>query len=276
MQEFSRVLLARASRCVFSDDLVYEIYRRQPPPDSTLEALIGAAFRLTSINLLFTSDVMADVGVLVAPDQRLGLTDFADALFQGGDASSASRTTPGTSSTPTIASARRTSASSSWSQQQQPARDRRLSAGRPSKIGLMHNADDILLSAERSRLPAGRVRRTGADLSEGRPFRQHGRTATTSPTCIDFFSDRGSSLSDRGAPRRPAACSLGSLLGGCAGTPPLPPEIAAQPELAEVAQRALGARRLRSARAASTGRSTTSMPGSTATSSCRSCAPTSS
>ena len=36
------VLRAEPSRSLFSDELVYEIYRRQPPPDSTLEALIGA------------------------------------------------------------------------------------------------------------------------------------------------------------------------------------------------------------------------------------------
>jgi hypothetical protein len=65
-----------------SEDLVYQIYKRRPPPDSTLEALIGAAFRLTSMNLMFTSDVMAHVGVLVAPDRRLGVTDSLTPYFK--------------------------------------------------------------------------------------------------------------------------------------------------------------------------------------------------
>jgi hypothetical protein len=67
---------------VFGDELVYELYKRQPPPDSTLEALIGIAFRLTSTNLLFTSDVMADLGVLVARQHRLRLTDSLTPYFK--------------------------------------------------------------------------------------------------------------------------------------------------------------------------------------------------
>ena len=74
MQEFSE-FYSPAQPMVFSDDLVYEIYKLRAPPDSTLEALIGAAYRLASINALFTSDVMTHVGVLVAPDRRLGITD---------------------------------------------------------------------------------------------------------------------------------------------------------------------------------------------------------
>jgi hypothetical protein len=63
-----------AQPMTFGSELLYEIYQRRPPADATLEALIGAAFRLTSMSLLFTSDVMAQVGVLVAPDQTPGIT----------------------------------------------------------------------------------------------------------------------------------------------------------------------------------------------------------
>jgi hypothetical protein len=68
----------------FSSELLYEIYRRRPIPDSSLEALIGAAFRLTSMNLVFTSDVMADGGILVAPDQTPGITTSLTPYFKAG------------------------------------------------------------------------------------------------------------------------------------------------------------------------------------------------
>jgi hypothetical protein len=71
-----------AQPMVFGSELLYEIYQRRPPPDATLEALIGAAFRLTSMSLLFTSDVMAHAGVLVAPDQTPGITTSLTPYFK--------------------------------------------------------------------------------------------------------------------------------------------------------------------------------------------------
>ena len=71
-----------AEPMTFGSELLYEIYQRRPPADATLEALIGAAFRLTSMSLLFTSDVMAQVGVLVAPDQTPGITTSLTPYFK--------------------------------------------------------------------------------------------------------------------------------------------------------------------------------------------------
>ena len=67
---------------MLNDDLVYQLYLRRPPPDSTLEALIGAAFRLSSIDLLFASDVLTDSGLLVAPDHELSITDLLTPYFK--------------------------------------------------------------------------------------------------------------------------------------------------------------------------------------------------
>jgi hypothetical protein len=67
---------------LLSEDLLYNLYRHRAPRDSTLEALIGAVFRLTSMNLIFTSDVMAGVGVLVAPGRRMRLTDSYTPYFK--------------------------------------------------------------------------------------------------------------------------------------------------------------------------------------------------
>jgi len=81
MRVFSEFYSA-TDQFVFSDDLVYQLYRRAPPPDRTLEALIGAAFRLTSINLLFTTDVLTDAGLLVAPGRELSVTDSLTPYFK--------------------------------------------------------------------------------------------------------------------------------------------------------------------------------------------------
>jgi Alpha/beta hydrolase family len=142
MQEFSE-FYSPAQPMLLSDDLVYEIYKRRPPPDSTLEALIGAAYRLASMNALFTSDVTAHVGVLVAPDRRLRITDsltpYLKASTQLSFEDYARRVlypyyreiTPGISFDELVA------------QDGLRAIDRYLKT--TPKIGLMHNADDILL-----------------------------------------------------------------------------------------------------------------------------------
>jgi hypothetical protein len=71
-----------SDQLVLNDDLVYQLYRRRPPPDSTLEALIGAAFRLSSVDLVFASDVLTDSGLVVAPGQELSVTDSLTPYFK--------------------------------------------------------------------------------------------------------------------------------------------------------------------------------------------------
>ena len=150
MQEFSE-FYSPAQPMVFSDDLVYEIYSCRPPPDSTLEALIGAAYRLASINALFTSDVMTHVGVLVAPDRRLGITNSLTPYFKAATQLSFRGLCAVASSIPTTA--RR---SPDVTFEQLVERDSLRTLGgylrNTPKIGLMHNADDFLLSAGRSRV----------------------------------------------------------------------------------------------------------------------------
>jgi hypothetical protein len=135
-----------AEPVLLSDELVYDIYRQQPLPDSTLEALIGAAFRLTSMNLIFTSDVMAHVGVLVPPDRRLGVTDSLTPYFKAAMELSfedyARRVIypyyvevyPGTSFDQLV--------------ERENLRSIANFLRNTPKIGLMHNADDILVSAD--------------------------------------------------------------------------------------------------------------------------------
>lgn len=81
MAAFSE-LYRPSEEVLFSSDLLYEIYKRRPPTERTLEALIGAAFRLVSINLLFTSDAMARAGALVAPGRELTATTSLTPYFK--------------------------------------------------------------------------------------------------------------------------------------------------------------------------------------------------
>jgi Alpha/beta hydrolase family len=130
----------------FSSELLYEIYRRRPVPDATLEALIGAAFRLTSISLVFTSDVMAHVGVLVAPDRTPGITTSLTPYFKAATQLSFQDY------------ARRvlypyyleTSADITFDQlvERESLRTIGNFLRTTPKIGLMHNADDFTLSRD--------------------------------------------------------------------------------------------------------------------------------
>ncbi|HEX5078829.1 MAG TPA: hypothetical protein VFV80_06715 [Geminicoccaceae bacterium] len=63
-----------------SDYLLYNLYTKLEPSDEELAALIGVAFRFTSANLVFTSDVMTNSGLIVPKNLVLGpassLTDY--------------------------------------------------------------------------------------------------------------------------------------------------------------------------------------------------------
>jgi hypothetical protein len=64
----------------FAGDFLYRTYRLLALPARDLEKLVGLAFRLSAANLLFTSDVVANTGVLVPAGTRLtatsSLTEF--------------------------------------------------------------------------------------------------------------------------------------------------------------------------------------------------------
>jgi hypothetical protein len=187
MQEFSG-FYSPAEPMLLSDDLVYEIYKRRPPPDSTLEALIGAAYRLASINVLFTSDVMAHVGVLVAPDRRLGITDsltpYLKAATQLSFEDYAHR----------VLYPYYRESSPGVTFDQLVAQDNLRAIGdylrKASKIGLMHNADDILLDADDLKF----LENTFGERARIYPRGGHcGNLAYKDNIAylIEFFTDRG-------------------------------------------------------------------------------------
>ena len=186
MQVFSE-FYSPAEPVLLSDDLVYDIYRRRPPPDSTLEALIGAAFRLTSMNLNFTSDVMAHVGVLVAPDRRLGITDSLTPYFKAAMQFSFEDYARRVLYPYYVEASPNTTFEQLVEQESLRAIDSFLRD--TPKISLMHNADDILIDADDLRF----LEAVFGDRARIYPTGGHcGNLAYKDNIAylIDFFSDR--------------------------------------------------------------------------------------
>jgi pimeloyl-ACP methyl ester carboxylesterase len=65
-----------------SDYLLYNLYTRLEPSDTELAALIGLAFRFTSANLVFTSDVVTDSGLIVPKNLQLGPASSLTEYFE--------------------------------------------------------------------------------------------------------------------------------------------------------------------------------------------------
>ncbi len=60
----------------FNDNFLYEVYQyRKPKNDEPMEALIGISFRISSENMVFTSDVMTHAGYVVPKGLELGRYD---------------------------------------------------------------------------------------------------------------------------------------------------------------------------------------------------------
>jgi pimeloyl-ACP methyl ester carboxylesterase len=63
---------------------VYRAYSTLEPPESELELLIGLAFRLTSNDMAFTSDVMTNAAYVVPKNARLtATTSLTDVMLEG-------------------------------------------------------------------------------------------------------------------------------------------------------------------------------------------------
>jgi pimeloyl-ACP methyl ester carboxylesterase len=128
----------------FTQDLLYTIYKRREPQDESLAAAIGLVFRVTSADMIFTTDVMTKSGYITPPSPPLTRTDsltpyaevalrtsfddYIDDLFLP----FFQRREPGVSRDDLIY---RTS-----------LRSIEGYLARTKKIGLMHNEDDITLA----------------------------------------------------------------------------------------------------------------------------------
>jgi hypothetical protein len=58
----------------FNEDFLYRVYKKKIPTEAALESLIGFSFRISSSNMIFTSDVMNGYGLLVPPGTQLKQT----------------------------------------------------------------------------------------------------------------------------------------------------------------------------------------------------------
>jgi hypothetical protein len=58
----------------FNEDFLYRIYKKRIPSEAKLESLIGFSFRISSSNMIFTSDVMSQYGLIVPTGTELGQT----------------------------------------------------------------------------------------------------------------------------------------------------------------------------------------------------------
>ena len=59
----------------FNNEFLYEIYKRRDPPDDRMAALIGMSFRISSMNMLFTTDVMTNAGYIIPGNLPLSSYD---------------------------------------------------------------------------------------------------------------------------------------------------------------------------------------------------------
>jgi predicted alpha/beta-fold hydrolase len=60
----------------FNDEFLYTVYKRRPPKsDEPLAALIGTSFRMSSANMVFTSDLMTNAGYIVPKNRVLSRSD---------------------------------------------------------------------------------------------------------------------------------------------------------------------------------------------------------
>lgn len=81
IQGFSRIYRTMG-HVDFSSDYLYEVSKRFPPKESTLAALIGVSFRLSSSNMVFTTDVMTRSGLVVPVNRRLSANDSLTEYFK--------------------------------------------------------------------------------------------------------------------------------------------------------------------------------------------------
>ncbi|MFK7915156.1 MAG: alpha/beta fold hydrolase [Pseudomonadales bacterium] len=72
----------RSTSVEFNQDLVYAAFQANPPTREDLAAVIGTAFRLSAMNMIFTADVMSNFGFIKPREQRLPANADLDAFLQ--------------------------------------------------------------------------------------------------------------------------------------------------------------------------------------------------
>jgi hypothetical protein len=143
VQAFSETY-AHGDKVEFNDQFLYEAYKyKKPQSDEPLAALIGISFRISSQNMVFTSDVMSKAGYVVPKGLELGRHDhitpylkvtgrltFLD-YFEGIFMPHFKALNPGVTESDMI--------------RQMSLRSIEDYLRNSSKIGMIHNEDDIIM-----------------------------------------------------------------------------------------------------------------------------------
>jgi hypothetical protein len=68
----------------FNDDFLYRAYeqRTEEPDEGSVKALIGTSFRISSSNMLITSDAMTHAGLIIPKNQQLSKTERMSDYFK--------------------------------------------------------------------------------------------------------------------------------------------------------------------------------------------------
>jgi hypothetical protein len=81
LEVFAEVFVREEDTVRLSGDFIYTVYQRRRPSDESLQAAIGISFRLASANMAFTSDIMTKAGYIAPKAPPLtpttSLTEFA-------------------------------------------------------------------------------------------------------------------------------------------------------------------------------------------------------
>lgn len=128
----------------FNNDFLFRVYEKNDPTDANMKAVIGTSFRSSSANMIFTADVVNNAGYILPKNLKLSFTD---------------------STTDYLKVAFRTSIRNYFDeiftpffQRREPGLSRQELIRRQSlasiesyllkahKVGLFHNADDLILS----------------------------------------------------------------------------------------------------------------------------------
>lgn len=65
----------------FTDDFLYQVYRNENISVDDLKAAIGISFRLSSANMIFSSDACTRAGYIIPPDHVLSATEYYEPYF---------------------------------------------------------------------------------------------------------------------------------------------------------------------------------------------------
>lgn len=130
----------------FSEDFLYTVLREERPPDEVLAKLIGLVFRISAQSMIVAADRVTRYGYIIPPDAQVKVTDNVDAAFMVSARTGFSdyfrdMLVPYFLERGAAASAEQLIADAGLAPLRQYLEQ-------SDKIGVMHNADDFIVTSE--------------------------------------------------------------------------------------------------------------------------------